>query len=592
MFSEEVIQKIKEENDIVDIVSDVVTLKKTGKNYLGRCPFHNEKTPSFTVSSEKQIYKCFGCGEAGNVITFVMKTRNMSFPEAVKLLGEKVGIVVEDSDSTSKSSETKDKYKHMYDMNIQAGRYFYSNLKKFKAPYEYLKGRGITDNTIKKFGIGFALDNWQGIRFYLKQRGFSEEEILELGLTTKNEKGNIYDRFRNRIIFPVFNVSGRVIGFGGRVLDDSKPKYLNSPETPIFHKGTNLYGLNLAIKNNSTRTVIMVEGYMDVISLSQQGVTNVVATLGTALTEGQCKLLKRYIDTVIVSFDSDAAGQNATIRGLDILQKSGFELKILQIPKGKDPDEFIRTYGKEKFLSLVEKALPLIDFKLKIAEKGIDFSRKEMVVKYLRKVVIVLKDLDPLERAVYIKQVSERCGIGEEAIMQYLSKNNNKYIQNNKNNNNINREIGQKLYLEPAFIKAERTLLSLALTKRLSSDISNSVSEEDLILKAHKVIYKIIKENNMCPKEELIKIIELQTIQDSDLTKEWIKIQECKIDIDEESMDKMVSDCVNKIKKYKLEESKREIMDKIRKCESKGFVEESLILAKELMNIQREMGKL
>ncbi|HAK41532.1 MAG TPA: DNA primase, partial [Clostridium sp.] len=442
----------------------------------------------------------------------------------------------------------KDKYKHMYDMNIQAGRYFYSNLKKFKAPYEYLKGRGITDNTIKKFGIGFALDNWQGIRFYLKQRGFSEEEILELGLTTKNEKGNIYDRFRNRIIFPVFNVSGRVIGFGGRVLDDSKPKYLNSPETPIFHKGTNLYGLNLAIKNNSTRTVIMVEGYMDVISLSQQGVTNVVATLGTALTEGQCKLLKRYIDTVIVSFDSDAAGQNATIRGLDILQKSGFELKILQIPKGKDPDEFIRTYGKEKFLSLVEKALPLIDFKLKMAEKGIDFSRKEMVVKYLRNVVIVLKDLDPLERAVYIKQVSERCGIGEEAIMQYLSKNNNKYIQNNKNNNNINREIGQKLYLEPAFIKAERTLLSLALTKRLSSDISNSVSEEDLILKAHKVIYKVIKENNMCSKEELIKIIELQTIQDSDFTKEWIKIQECKIDIDEESMDKMVSDCVNKIK--------------------------------------------
>ncbi len=591
MFSEEVIQKIKEENDIVDIVSEVVTLKKTGKNYLGRCPFHSEKTPSFTVSSEKQIYKCFGCGEAGNVISFVMKTRNMAFPEAVKFLGEKVGIVVDDADSPGKSSATNEKFKRMYDINIQAARYFYTNLKRFKAPYEYLKGRGITDETIKKFGIGFALDNWQGIRSYLKQRGFSEEEILQLGLTTKNEKGNIYDRFRNRIIFPVFNVSGRVIGFGGRVLDDSKPKYLNSPETPIFHKGTNLYGLNLAIKNNQARTVIMVEGYMDVISLSQQGVTNVVATLGTALTEGQCKLLKRYIDTVIVSFDSDVAGQNATIRGLEILQKSGFDLKILQIPSGKDPDEFIRSFGREKFLNLVDGALPIIDFKLRMAEKGIDFSKQEMVIKYLKRVVNVLKDLDPLEKAVYIKQVSEKSGIGEEAIMESLDKNPNKSIENNKNHN-INRKFGQKLYLEPGFVRAERTVLSLALDKRLSDKIFSNISEDDLILKAHKVIYKIIKENNMCSKEELIKIINLQTMQDSEFTKEWIKIQEYKVDIDEGSIDKMVSDCVNNIKKYKLEESRKKIMDKIRKCESEGLVEETLMLARELMDIQKEMGKL
>lgn len=591
MFSEEIIQKIKEENDIVDIVSEVVTLKKTGKNYLGRCPFHNEKTPSFTVSSEKQIYKCFGCGEAGNVISFVMKTRNMAFPEAVKLLGEKVGIVVDDADSPGKSSATNEKFKRMYDINVQAARYFYTNLKRFKAPYEYLKGRGITDETIKKFGIGFSLDNWQGIRSYLKQRGFSEEEILELGLTTKNEKGNIYDRFRNRIIFPVFNVSGRVIGFGGRVLDDSKPKYLNSPETPIFHKGTNLYGLNLAIKNNPARTVIMVEGYMDVISLSQQGVTNVVATLGTALTEGQCKLLKRYIDTVIVSFDSDVAGQNATIRGLEILQKSGFDLKILQIPSGKDPDEFIRSYGREKFLNLVDGALPIIDFKLRMAEKGIDFSKQEMVIKYLKRVVSVLKDLDPLEKAVYIKQVSEKSGIGEEAIMESLDKNPNKSIENNKNHN-INRKFGQKLYLEPGFVRAERTVLSLALDKRLSDKIFSNISEDDLILKAHKVIYTIIKENNMCSKEELIKIINLQTMQDSEFTKEWIKIQEYKVDIDEGSIDKMVSDCVNNIKKYKLEESRKKIMDKIRKCESEGLVEETLMLARELMDIQKEMGKL
>ncbi|MEG1257026.1 DNA primase [Clostridium sp.] len=591
MFSQEIIQRVKDENNIVDIISETVTLKKTGKNYSGRCPFHNEKTPSFTVSSEKQIYKCFGCGEAGNVISFVMKTRNLTFPEAVKVLGEKVGIVLEDENLEENKSGAREKYKRMYDINVQSGRYFYSNLKRFKEPYEYLRGRGISDSIIKKFGIGFALDDWQGIRTYLKKKGFSEEEILELGLTTKNDKGNIYDRFRNRIIFPVFDVTGKVIGFGGRVLDDSKPKYLNSPETPIFHKGTNLYGVNLAIKNNPTRTVIMVEGYMDVISLVQQDVTNVVATLGTALTEGQCKLLKRYVDTVIVSFDSDVAGQNATIRGLEILKKEGFELKILQIPKGKDPDEYIRINGREKFLKLVQESLPLIDFKLKLAEKGIDFSRKEMIIRYLKEVVPILKELDSLERAVYIKQVSEKSGVGEAVILQSLNKNDNKYIKNNKSNN-INREIGQKLYLEPAFIKAARTVLKVAINNDLSNKILSSVNLEDFILEVHKVIYKVIVENNGASEKELSNLIEMQTIQDSDFTKEWIKIQESKIDIDKSSIEKMVNDCIKEIKKYKLEESKREIMNKIRVCESNGLVEESLMLAREIMDIQKEMGRL
>ncbi len=591
MFSEDIIQRIKEENNIVDIVSETVSLRKTGKNYSGRCPFHSEKTPSFTVSSEKQIYKCFGCGEAGNVISFVMKTRNWTFPEAIKFLGEKVGIKLEDETSDDNNSETREKYKRMYDLNIQAGRYFYRNLKRFKAPYEYLNRRGINDTTIKKFGIGFALDNWQEIRSYLKQKGFSENEILDLGLTTQNDKGNIYDRFRNRIIFPVLDVNGRVIGFGGRVLDDSKPKYLNSPETPIFHKGINLYGLNEAIKNNKSKSVIMVEGYMDVISLYQNGVTNAVATLGTALTEGQCKLLKRYADTVIVSFDADAAGQNATQRGLSILEKFGFELKILQIPKGKDPDEFIRTYGREEFLKLVEKSLPIIDFRLKIAESGINFSKKEMIVKYLKNVVPVLEDLHPLERAVYIKQVAEKSGVSEENILQYLDKSHNKNIGNVRNDN-INKEIGQKLYLEPAFIKAGRTILKLALNKELSDKILQSIDSEDLILEAHKVIYKIIEAGSETPQEDLIKIIEMQTMQDSELTKEWIKIQEYKIDIDQDSIEKMVSDCVKKIKKYKLEESKREVMNKIRECESKGLVEESLTLARKLMDMQKETRKL
>lgn len=591
MFSEEVIQRIKSENDIVDVVSEVVTLKKAGRNYLGRCPFHNEKTPSFTVSSEKQIYKCFGCGEAGNVISFVMKTKNLNFPEAVKYLAERVNIPLEEEDDNREKSESREKYKRMYDLNVQAGRYYYTNLKRSKAPYEYLKNRGITDDTIKKFGLGYALEGWQNVRNYLKQRGFSEEEILTLGLTTKNDKGNIYDRFRNRIIFPVFDVNGRVIGFGGRVLDDSKPKYLNSPETPIFHKGTNLYGLNLAVKHTTDRTIIMVEGYMDVISLSQGGVGNVVATLGTALTEAQCRLLKRYVDTVVVSFDADIAGQKATSRSITMLQNVGFDIRILQIPQGKDPDEYMRVHGKEEFIRLVDAALPIIDYKLKKAEEGIDFSRTEMRVKYLKNVVPILKKLDSLERAVYVKQISEKSGVGEDAVLRYLTKDEKKDVKI-PGNHNINIEFGQKLYLEPAFLKASRTILSLALNKKINLNEYNKIEADDFTLQSHKIIFELIKSNDQLSKDELKNYIDMKTIQDSNLTKEWINIGEYKNNVNESSLDKLINDCIKEIKKYKLEESMKNIMSRIRECESRGLVEESLSLAMRLMDIQKEMKDL
>ncbi|MDU1411484.1 MAG: DNA primase [Clostridium sp.] len=591
MFSEEVIQRIKSENDIVDVVSEVVTLKKAGRNYLGRCPFHNEKTPSFTVSSEKQIYKCFGCGEAGNVISFVMKTKNLNFPEAVKYLAERVNIPLEEEDDNREKSESREKYKRMYDLNVQAGRYYYTNLKRSKAPYEYLKNRGITDDTIKKFGLGYALEGWQNVRNYLKQRGFSEDEILTLGLTTKNDKGNIYDRFRNRIIFPVFDVNGRVIGFGGRVLDDSKPKYLNSPETPIFHKGTNLYGLNLAVKHTTDRTIIMVEGYMDVISLSQGGVGNVVATLGTALTEAQCRLLKRYVDTVVVSFDADIAGQKATSRSITMLQNVGFDIRILQIPQGKDPDEYMRVHGKEEFIRLVDAALPIIDYKLKKAEEGIDFSRTEMRVKYLKNVVPILKKLDSLERAVYVKQISEKSGVGEDAVLRYLTKDEKKDVKI-PGNHNINIEFGQKLYLEPAFLKASRTILSLALNKKINLNEYNKIEADDFTLQSHKIIFELIKSNDQLSKDELKNYIDMKTIQDSNLTKEWINIGEYKNNVNESSLDKLINDCIKEIKKYKLEESMKNIMSRIRECESRGLVEESLSLAMRLMDIQKEMKDL
>lgn len=589
MFSEEVIQKVKEQNDIIDVISDTVRLKRTGRNYLGVCPFHHEKTPSFTVSRDKQIYKCFGCGAAGNVISFVMKTKNLTFPESVKFLAERVGIDIEES---SEKKAQKIKFDKMYNINVEAARYFFNNLRKNEKAYSYFKNRGIDDITMKRFGLGFATDGWHNLRNYLKTKGIKEEELLNLGLTIKSPKGSIYDRFRNRVIFPVFDYSGKVIGFGGRVLDDSKPKYLNSPETPLFKKGIHLYGLNFAVKSNMDRAVVIVEGYMDCISLHQHGITNVVATLGTALTEYQAKLLKRYVDRVIISFDADIAGQNATLRGLEILKKEGFDIRVLQVPQGKDPDEYIKANGKEAFIKLIENALPLIDYRLKKSEDGINFTNKEMIIKYVKDVANILSSVDSIERDVYVKQVSQKTGVSEEAILENIReilKKTSKYEEKD----NINVDFGQKLYLEPAYVKGERTLLKLMIEETESLQyILEHIQREDFILLSHKIIFDLIIEFENLTYKEKINKIDIKCAEDSECIKEWINIQELQIKLGQYDMEKMIHDCIREIKKFKLEESKKGIMNKIRICESKGLVDESIKLAEQLIDIQKEISNI
>jgi len=589
VFSEEVIQKVKEQNDIIDVISDTVRLKRTGRNYLGVCPFHHEKTPSFTVSRDKQIYKCFGCGAAGNVISFVMKTKNLTFPESVKFLAERVGIDIEES---SEKKAQKIKFDKMYNINVEAARYFFNNLRKNEKAYSYFKNRGIDDITMKRFGLGFATDGWHNLRNYLKTKGIKEEELLNLGLTIKSPKGSIYDRFRNRVIFPVFDYSGKVIGFGGRVLDDSKPKYLNSPETPLFKKGIHLYGLNFAIKNNMDRAVVIVEGYMDCISLHQHGITNVVATLGTALTEYQAKLLKRYVDRVVISFDADIAGQNATLRGLEILKKEGFDIRVLQVPQGKDPDEYIKANGKEAFIKLIDNSLPLIDYRLKKSEDGINFTNKEMIIKYVKDVANILSSVDSIERDVYVKQVSQKTGVSEEAILENIReilKKTSKYEEKD----NINVDFGQKLYLEPAYVKGERTLLKLMIEETESLQyILEHIHREDFILSSHKTIFDLIIEFENLPYKEKINKIDIKCAEDSECIKEWINIQELQIKLGQYDMEKMIHDCIREIKKFKLEESKKGIMNKIRMCESKGLVDESIKLAEQLIDIQKEISNI
>ena len=585
-ISEEILEKIKSQNDIVDVISERVRLRKSGRNFTGLCPFHNEKTPSFSVSQEKQIYKCFGCGEAGNVISFVMKEKNLPFIEAVKYLANRANIPLEmNNGEKSKSAKKKDL---LYRVNVEAAKFFFSNLMNNQNAKEYFLNRGIKEETIKKFGLGFANDSWNSLMFYLRKKGINDVLLEEAGLISVNkEKGRKYDRFRNRVMFPVFDYQGRVIGFGGRVLDNSKPKYLNSPETLVFQKGTNLYGLNFALKHNmSERYFVIVEGYMDLISLHQYGITNVVASLGTALTINQARLLKRYADKVIISYDADMAGQMATLRGLEILRTAGFDVRVLNIPQGKDPDEYVRSNGKEAFLKLINSAEPLIDYRMKKAEEGIDFKNSQSLILYAKRIMEIISDLDPVEKDVYIKKASENTGIKEQTLYDILK---SKMKGNRENNFRNNKEEDRsKLYVEPGFLKAERSILKIMLkNKEYLQYIEERISENDFILLEHKEIFTVI----MLAKGENINNIDSFIESKLNNTKsigELVKIREENIFFADD-VKVQINDFINEIHSYKLKQRIDQLRKEQKELENQGKIEESIKLAIELASITKKL---
>lgn len=585
-ISEEILEKIKSQNDIVDVISERVRLKKAGRNFTGLCPFHNEKTPSFSVSQEKQIFKCFGCGEAGNVISFVMKEKNLSFIEAVKYLANRANIPLDDE--KGERSVVSKKKDLLYKINVEAAKFFFSNLMNNHNAKEYFLNRGIKEETIKRFGLGFANDSWNDLMFYLRKKGIKDNLLEEAGLISVNkEKGTKYDRFRNRVMFPVFDYQGKVIGFGGRVLDDSKPKYLNSPETLVFQKGTNLYGLNFALKHTmKERYFVIVEGYMDLISLHQYGITNVVASLGTALTINQARLLKRYADKVVISYDADLAGQMATLRGLEILRTAGFDVRVLNIPQGKDPDEYVRSNGREAFLKLINSAEPLIDYRIKKAEEGIDFKNSQSTILYSKRIMEIISDLNPVEKDVYIKKASENTGIKEQALYDILRSK----IQDNRENNSRNNkeEYRPKLHVEPGFVKAERAILKLMLEKsEYLQYIEERISENDFILLEHKEIFTIIilaKGENINNIESFIE----SRLTDAKTIGELIKIKEENVFFAED-IKFQINDFINEIHNYKLKQRLEELRREQKKLENQGKIEESIKLAIELANITKKL---
>ena len=422
-YSEELIEEIRNSNDIVDVISQYVILKRSGRNFFGLCPFHKEKSPSFSVSPDKQIFHCFGCGVGGNVIHFVSKIENLDFRETIELLANRANIQLSTLDSSYQDNKKALLKSKIYEINELTAKFYHENLYKptSKVAQEYIKKRKLDNRTLKQFLIGYS-GTFDELYKMLKQKGFTDEEILASSLVNRADNGRFIDRFRNRLMIPIQDATGKFIAFGGRVLDDSKPKYINSPENIVYSKGRNLFGLNIA-KKGDTKKIIIVEGYMDAISLYQRGITNVVASLGTALTEQQGRLLRKNSEQVIIGYDADGAGQAATLRGMDILQNMGCDIRVLQIYGAKDPDEFVIKYGPDRFRKCVDSAISLVEYKVKILKQNLNLENVNDKIKFLNEVAKIISKVDnSIEKEIYIDKISQEYGISKEAIYGEVNK--------------------------------------------------------------------------------------------------------------------------------------------------------------------------
>lgn len=422
-YSEDLIEEIRSKNDIVDVISGYVRLQKKGSSYFGLCPFHNEKSPSFSVSPGKQMYYCFGCGVGGNVFTFLMEYENYTFQEAVRYLADRCGVELPEMEYSEEAKRQADLKSQLLEIHKKAAKFYYYQLrqKSGQAAYEYLKGRELSDETIRKFGLGYSSRYNNALYQYLKKEGYSDQLLKETGLITMEEKGGAYDKFWNRVMFPIMDSNHRVIGFGGRVMGDAKPKYLNSPETRIFDKSRNLYGLNFA-RSSRKPNMIICEGYMDVIALHQAGFNQAVASLGTALTVQQSILLKRYTNEVLLTYDSDEAGTKAALRAIPFLKEAGLSVRVINMKPYKDPDEFIKARGTEAFQERIEQAQSSFLFEIEVLERNYNLRDPAGKTAFFDEAARKLLTFsDELERNNYIEALAEKYGIGYEALRRKVN---------------------------------------------------------------------------------------------------------------------------------------------------------------------------
>ena len=467
-FIDELINKA----DIVDVISNYIALKKSGSNYFGLCPFHGEKTPSFSVSTDKQIFHCFGCSEGGGAISFIMKIENLSYVEAINYLAKMYNLTVPEDNYNNENAIIRRK---ILEMNKKTARFFYNNLlnDENENVRNYLKDRGINKKNAMVFGVGYANNSFNDLLNYLVKDGYTKEEILKAGLASQNEKGNIYDRFRGRVIFPIIDIRGEIVAFGGRVLDDSMPKYLNSPETLAYSKSYNLFALNIA-KKSKKGYIILGEGYMDVIALHKAGFDSAVASLGTSLTEPQARLLKRFTNEVIIAYDSDKAGQVASNRAIEILKKAGINVRVLQMKNAKDPDEYIQKFGSDSFSNLVTKSENDSKYKYDRILEKYNFEEDLDKIEFVKEIVTMLSKLsNSVEREIFATKASEACGISKEAISLEFAKyikstrkkeKNKKNLENMSPINSVIPKTADIIYKDVKSAMAEEGIISLIFT--------------------------------------------------------------------------------------------------------------------------------
>ena len=502
-YSDEIIEEVRSRNDIVDVISGYVKLKKQGSSYFGLCPFHSEKSPSFSVSRDKQMYYCFGCGAGGNVFTFIMEYENYSFVEALKFLAQRAGVELPQEEYSKEAKERADTRSALLEMNKLAAKYYYAQLKTEggRQAREYLQNRQLSQETITAFGLGYSSKYSDDLFRYLKMKGYSEEMIIKAGLVNVDEKHGVYDKFWNRVMFPIMDVNNRVIGFGGRVMGDGKPKYLNSPETLIFDKSRNLYGLHRA-RTSRKPYFIVCEGYMDVISLHQAGFTNAVASLGTALTAGHAALIKRYVNEVYLTYDSDGAGVKAALRAIPILKEVGITTKVINMKPYKDPDEFIKALGAEEYQKRIDTAENSFMFEIRILEQQYDMHDPESKTKFYNAVAEKLCTFgEKLERDNYIAAVADKYMIGIEDLRRLVNQYGAKIgmaaggAPPVRERSELRREQGSEKKKENGMIQSQKLLLTwliehTGLFPKIEKYISPEDFTEEIYHKASEILYE------------------------------------------------------------------------------------------------------
>ena len=599
-FPDEWIDEVVSRNDIVDVISEYVILKPSGRGYFGLCPFHSEKTASFHVSPERQIYHCFGCGEGGNVISFVMGMEHVEFVEAMERLAERAGVPLPNDTDTKDYQKEREERQQLYEINRECARYYRSKLfeEEGKEALAYLNSRGLDMRTIKSFGLGYAPDRWECAREYLKSRGYEEKQLLEVGITVENkEKGRIYDRFRNRAMFPIINQRGLVLGFGGRVLDGSLPKYLNSSDSPTFSKSRNLFGLNLAGKARPLKFLIIVEGYMDVITLHQFGFPQAVASLGTSLTEEQARLMRRYIPEVYIAYDGDAAGQKATLRALDILRDAGCRARVMQFPDGLDPDEVLKKYGPEYFRKLMDNSQSAVNYKLGRLREKYDPETTEGKVDFATAAAGVLAELDnPIERDTHVRELESRLGISSRAIYDQINRaqavagKQNRRQRNSVGNNRNTIKKKQPKILKSRYSKAEDHLIQLmaqgeVMARKVLDGLGNITLQDPLHQRVVAIVRDLLEKGRDISEAQI-----LSRITDREDVKKLVDIFRQEMEYD--NLDTMLSDWLGQIARNTLNKRRQELQNETSTLEREGIpdMEKYRLLLQELQQLNHRLS--